>query len=274
MILTRRAPGPPLSPIPAPRALLWSDEFEGTAGTPPSSANWSYNIGRYGAGDGENQYYTNSTANAQLDGASNLVLSARQETPPDAAGAPNNFTSARLVTKSKQTFGPGTGPIRITMRAKVPAATGILAQFWTIGQPDDWPHAGEIDFLELPSHLGKGTFVMNLHGPTQGSPTVDKSVSFGNAVRSPDALSADYHVVGADWWPDRIVTHFDGRYTGQVTQAQYTAAGGDWSPFSGSWNHYLIMNIAVGNDWTGDPDGTTPWPVSMTVDWLRVWSLT
>lgn len=258
--------------VPPAGALIWSDEFDGAAGTAPSSANWSYHVGRYGAGNGENQYYTNSTSNCRLDGNSCLEIVARNEPPPDAAASPNDFTSARIHTLGKQVFNC---PCRIVARAKVPWTKGLLPAFWTVGQADTWPSVGEIDFYENPSHAAGSdftTYTMNIHGPTSGSPNTDKSL-FSPSVKFPMGLHRAFYEYGADWYADRIVWHVDRVVRGQVTQAQYEAAGGDWSPFGGASPQYLLLNVAVGANSTGDPDGTSVWPQSMLVDWVRVYGL-
>jgi beta-glucanase (GH16 family) len=33
---------------------------------------------------------------------------------------------------------------------------------------------------------------------------------------------------------------------------------------------FLLLNVAVGGGWPGDPDGSTPFPAEMLVDWVRV----
>ena len=58
-----------------------------------------------------------------------------------------------------------------------------------------------------------------------------------------------------------------------IVKAQYEALGGDWTPFSGEWDHYLILNLAVGNPWTGDPSPTAPFQAEMKVDWVKAYSL-
>lgn len=267
-----RGRGPGVSVVPAVKAPpLWSDEFDGPVGQLPSASNWGYNIGRWGASSGENQYYTNSPSNVSLDGASCLALTVRNEVAPDAAAAPMDYTSARIVSKDKREFGPGAGPIRIASRIKLPYAKGLLPAFWTIGAGDDWPEDGEIDFLEQPTHVGPNYLAMNLHGPTAGNPSADKNI--GRGWRSPDALGATFRTYGVDWYPDRILWHVDGVVRGVTSQADYAAINGDWAPFSGATEHYLILCIAVGNNWTGDPDGSGL-PATMLIDWVRVWPLT
>src|SRR5688572_33268977 len=61
-------------------ALVWSDEFNGAAGSPVDSAKWVFDIGGGGWGNKELEYYTNSTSNASMDGNGNLVITAIKET--------------------------------------------------------------------------------------------------------------------------------------------------------------------------------------------------
>jgi beta-glucanase (GH16 family) len=260
--------------VPDARTLLWSDDFDGAAGSLLNGADWSYNVGRWGSTMGELQYYTNATAaNCAMDGNSNLVINAIQENPPDSQPAPQNFTSARVLTQGKHEFSPTVSqPIRIAARMKAPRAKGLLPAFWSIGNTGTWPATGEIDFMELPSHQGDNVVSMHVHGPTNGSPSVDKDVS-SPIFRHINPLIADFHVYGVDWYTDRVVWHFDNAVIGQVTQAQYTSAGGDWTPLGGAWGFYIIFNVAIGNSWTGAPDDTSVWPQTMTIDWVKVWNI-
>ena len=60
--------------------LIWQDEFDGVAIDP---ANWTFDLGAGGWGNGESQYYTDRSENAAvLDGM--LVISALQEKYDDS----------------------------------------------------------------------------------------------------------------------------------------------------------------------------------------------
>src|SRR5687768_4153664 len=51
-------------------SLTWSDEFNGTSGSPVDSTKWSFDIGGGGWGNNELETYTSRTANAAVeDGA-------------------------------------------------------------------------------------------------------------------------------------------------------------------------------------------------------------
>src|SRR5215216_5536906 len=63
--------------------LAWSDEFNGPAGSAVDGTKWVAEVGNgsNGWGNHERQYYTNTTKNASMDGAGNLVITAYRETP-------------------------------------------------------------------------------------------------------------------------------------------------------------------------------------------------
>lgn len=240
-------------------SLLWEDRFDGSGAV--DANNWGFQTGRWGATSGEQQYYTDSAANASVGGGS-LNITARKETPPDRTGAPNNFTSARVVSIGKQSITP---PVRLEASIKMPQAAGLLPAFWLLGlEPGheyDWPRQGEIDVVEIPGTYGPS---FNLHGPAAGNSNTD--VKTGGDM---NPLSDGFHTYRVDWYPDRISWFVDGTERFSVTKAEYEAKGGNWTPFSGAWPHYVLFNVAVGNNWTGDPPSSTPFPQTMSIDWVK-----
>ncbi|MGE2728156.1 glycoside hydrolase family 16 protein [Mycolicibacterium vaccae] len=236
---------------------------------------WGFQTGRWGGPAGENQYYTDGD-NVTIDGAGNLVIEARRESDPDALGAPYNYTSARVVTFGKQSISVGT---RVVARIQMPVNQGVLPAFWTVGlEPGheyDWPRQGEIDIAEVP---GFGTpqarriWTGNIHGPADRDNTIDVKLPGFSKDLGVD-VSQGFHEYGIDWYSDRIIWHVDGVEVGRVTKAEYEALGGDWTPFSGAWDHYLILNVAVGNPWTGDPPADAPLRAQMKVDWVKAYTL-
>lgn len=139
------------------------------------------------------------------------------------------------------------------MRGRVPAGRGLLPAFWML--PTDHRSQPEIDIMEV---LGDEPTVLytNIHYGELGS-----GDPLG-IVRTPD-LSADWHVFGVDWEPERIVWYLDGkevaRYEGGTIPDQ---------------SMYLLVDVAVGGNWPGPPDGSTRWPADMLVDYVRVWKRT
>ena len=73
--------------------LVWSDEFNDAAGTPPDPAKWNFDLGGGGWGNGEAEVYTNSLNNVFQDGNGNLVIREIRE-------ASKNYKSARLQNGS------------------------------------------------------------------------------------------------------------------------------------------------------------------------------
>jgi beta-glucanase (GH16 family) len=273
-------PGGPTTPTdpgtgpttPAPGKLLWETDFSSMS---EMLKYWSSQTGRWGQPAGENQYYTDGN-NLSFDGQGDLVITARRENTPDRLGAPNNYTSARISTMGKQSISVNT---RVVARIEMPGDQGALPAFWSVGlEPGheyDWPRQGEIDISELP---GMGTpwskrfATGNIHGPAKANNTTDIKLQNVGADMGVD-LTQGFHEYGMNWYSDHITWDVDGVQIGSVTKAQYEAMGGDWTPFSGKWPHYLILNVAVGNPWTGDPDPSKPFEAQMKVDWVKAYQL-
>src|SRR6185369_1263761 len=127
--------------------LVWSDEFDGPAGSAPSSSKWGYDIGGGGWGNNELETYTSRTQNASLDGDGNLVISVIKETFTGPDRITREYTSARLLTKGKfeQRYGG------FAARMKLPFGEALWPAFWMLGNDIDkvgWPGSGEIDIME------------------------------------------------------------------------------------------------------------------------------
>ena len=149
---TRAAPAAKASPdgtVPAPPSgwtTVFSDDFAGAAGSPPSSANWFYDIGT-GYGTGEIENTTNSTSNVHLDGNGDLDLTAIDNN--------GTWTSGRIESTRDDFEAPAGGELEMTASIEQPnPATGLgyWPAFWALGSPmragGGWPQSGEIDMME------------------------------------------------------------------------------------------------------------------------------
>ncbi|OJF14279.1 glycoside hydrolase family 16 protein [Couchioplanes caeruleus] len=245
--------------------LTWSDEFNAPAGTPVDATKWTMETGEPGAANQERQWYTTSTSNAAHDGTGNMVITARKENPAgyECWYGACQYTSARLITASKFTQAYG----RFEARIKVPGGRGIWPAFWMLG--DDigtagWPASGEIDILE---HLGAkapNTVYGTIHGPGYSAAA---GIQSSKTLSAP--LSDAFHVFSVDWRPGLIVWQIDGVEYHRATPA--SVGSNTWvfeHPFS------LLLNLAVGGSWPGDPDASTTFPRRLLVDYVRAYTHT
>ena len=199
---TTIAPPPPIPPDPPEGyELVWSDEFDGDTIDP---ANWTFDIGGWGWGNGESQYYTDRPENARVQNGL-LVIEGRQERFEESY-----YTSARLKTQDLQEFQYG----YLEARIKVPAGQGMWPAFWMLGanfgrdteDPNDsnWPFVGEIDIMEF---VGKEPILAygNLHGPGYSG-----AGSLGATYRNDAPIPDDFHTYAVEWDFDGIRWFFDG----------------------------------------------------------------
>lgn len=234
---------------------VWSDEFEGPAGQLPDPQNWSFDVGT-GWGNAQLEYDTARAENVSLDGQGHLAITAREESYSGA-----DYTSGRIKTQGLFTV---SRPARVEARIRLPRGTGIWPAFWMLGADFEqvgWPECGEIDIME---YRGQEPSVVlgSLHGP---------GYSGGNAISASFNLPAEefpggFHVFSVQWENDRVVWEVDGlRY--HTATRNSLPPGSRWvfdHPF------FLILNVAVGGNFVGPPDSSTPFPQSMLVDWVRV----
>jgi beta-glucanase (GH16 family) len=241
--------------------LVWSDEFNGVNGSAVDSSKWVAETGGNGWGNKELEYYTSRTQNAyQQDG--DLVIKAARERYTGPNGVTRDFTSARLKTQGtfSQTYG------RFEARIKIPRGQGMWPAFWMLGDDIgkvDWPACGEIDIME---NIGKepGTIHGSIHGPGYvGEAGLEASYKLSSGRQFAD----DFHIYSVEWEPETIRLYVDDQLYSARRRADLKP-GWKW-PFDHPF--FLLLNVAVGGDWPGDPDTTTVFPQSMLVDYVRVY---
>ncbi|WP_216679647.1 glycoside hydrolase family 16 protein [Hymenobacter siberiensis] len=224
--------------------LIWSDEFTGGA---LDQSKWAYELGGGGWGNNELQTYTNSADNVYQAGGS-LVIQAR--------GAAGSYTSGRLVTKGKQSFQFG----RIDVRAKLPKGKGVWPAIWMLGADIDqnnWPRCGEIDIMELRGSQPQ-QFLSTMHF---GNSVPDHRYKGTTQVMNMD-LSADFHIYSMVRSKDQMRFFVDG-------QQYYAFTGADASPYPFNNPFFVVLNVAIGGDFDGNPDGSTAFPQQMQVDYVK-----
>ncbi|TYP79167.1 RICIN domain-containing protein [Paenibacillus methanolicus] len=238
----------PITKANAAYNLAWSDEFNGTS---IDQNNWSFEIGNGSGGWGNNEleYYTNRPENARVE-SGNLVIEARKE---NYGGM--GYTSARLKSQGKKSFKYG----RIEARIKMPKGQGLWPAFWTLGSDIGtvgWPKSGEIDIME---HVNNEN---NTHGYIHWD--VNGHAQYGGASHAVDVTQ--YHVYSVEWTSSAIKWFIDGVQFKEANIANNVNSTEEFHK-----DHFLLLNMAVGGNWPGSPDGATAFPAKMYVDYVRVY---
>jgi len=235
--------------------LKWSDEFNMSAGSKPDAAKWAYDLGAGGWGNNELETYTSDAANASVvydpDATDGRALAIT------AIKTSSGYTSARIKTQGL--FSTTCG--RIEARLKLPKGKGIWPAFWMLGDnitSVGWPKCGELDIMENLGHE-----VSKLYGTLHGQ-GYDIGGNFSFSGVDP---SIGYHSYGIQWSPGVVKWYIDGYNYCTVKQSQL-AAGQTWAF---DLPEFIILNLAVGGNWPGNPDSSTVFPQTYYVDYVRVY---
>ena len=226
--------------------LVWNDEFDGDGIDP---TNWTYDIGGWGWGNGEAQYYTDRPKNARTANGL-LVIELHQEQFEDSY-----YTSARLKTQELREFQYGW----IEGRIKVPKGAGTWPAFWMLGSgfqedaPDpanQWPKVGEIDIME---YVGREPDLVlgTVHGP--GYAGAGGRTKWN---RQDFEIGDDFHTFAIDWDAEGIRWYFDGEQYFDLRP--HDLGDREWvfdKPF------FMILNLALGGTLGGLPDRDLVYPI-------------
>jgi beta-glucanase (GH16 family) len=236
--------------------LTWSDEFDGPAGTQPEKWNWQVGPSQI---NHELEYYSDRPDNLRLDGNGNLLIIAQSE-----AYMGRDYTSARIDTQAglfDQTYG------RFEARIKLPTGMGVWPAFFMFGTNIDtvgWPACGEIDIME---NRGSEPSINHgsLHGPGySGSAALTAQYVLPGAAKFAD----DFHLFAAEWEVGVVRFYVDDKLYQTRNMSDFRA------PMRWAFDHpmYVILDVAVGGSFPGNPDSTTVFPQTMTVDYVRVYA--
>lgn len=233
--------------------LVWNDEFGGSV---LDQSSWSYNNGNgcpsiCGWGNNELEYYR--PENSWLEDGL-LTIEARKETFED-----NDYTSTKLITQGKRAFTYG----RIDVRAKLPRGKGLWPAIWMLGSnitSVGWPSCGEIDIMEM---VGGNGGEKTTYGTAHWANNDNEHTSNGNNRSVSDGLDQSFNVFSIIWNASEIrwLLNDVPFHTLSITGASKEAFH---KPF------YMILNVAVGGDWPGNPTSATEFPTQMQVDYVRV----
>jgi beta-glucanase (GH16 family) len=258
----------PESTAGGPWVEVWSDEFNGAAGAPVDTTRWRYDTadgcgaGNCGWGNNEKEYYRAAPENIALDGQGQLRIVARQA----PAGltcyyGPCRYTSAKITTRGKMEVLPG----RVEARIKLAVGQGLWPAFWMLGRniaAVGWPASGELDIME-----NKGSDSLRtssaVHGPGYSGNTPFVHVQ----PLARGTIASDFHTFAVEWDSLRIRFFVDDSVHYVVARSD-VAHYGNWvfdQPF------FVILNLAVGGNFDGDPQSDAIFPATMLVDYVRVY---
>jgi beta-glucanase (GH16 family) len=254
--------------------LVWSDEFTNSTSSnaQPNPLVWTYDTGNSGFGNHELENYcawgstaspcntANPNAYVGTDGYLHIVAQ-----KPSASV----YTSARLKTQGLFSFQYG----RFEVRAQVPEAQGFWPAAWLMGNnitTVNWPACGEMDVLERTDAATTPDWNEgSIHG------TGFTGGNLGTVFYFPSGqTAAGWHTYGMIWNTGSVAYYVDDPthpYVTYTTSSISGLSGAVW-PFDVGQSNFILLNLAVGGDWPGNPNATTPFPSEMLVDYVRVYT--
>jgi beta-glucanase (GH16 family) len=255
--------------------LVWSDEFANSTGAraQPDPKFWAYDTGNSGFGNHELETYCAwgssaspcSTANPSAFVGTDGYLHIEAQQP--SAGV---YTSARLKTQGLFSFQYG----RFELRAQVPEAQGFWPAGWLLGNnitTVNWPACGEQDVLERVNAAPTPDWN---EGSIHGTGFTGAS-GLGQKYNFPGGQTeAGWHTYGMIWSNGTVAFYVDDPaqpYVTYTTSSLNGINGAVW-PFDAGQSNFIILNLAIGGDWPGPPDGSTPFPSEMLIDYVRVYT--
>lgn len=230
--------------------LVWNDEFDGTS---LNTTNWTA-LDRRDSFNNEKQYYH---PNQVTIAGGNLQLTAIDVPLQGKAYQSGLITSNNL-------FGPG----RFEARIDLPTTQGMWPAFWLNANHVSWPQGGEIDILE---NRGSQPELVSsaYHWQTDPGPCCDQHQFVYDEYTAPGQpvdFHSGFHTYAAEWDETTIRYYVDDNLHFTVTE------NANRPIFETAKN--IIVNLAVGGNFGGDPDGSTVFPQTMLVDYVRYWQRT
>ncbi len=238
--------------------LVWFDEFNGNK---LDYSKWGVEENAYGGGNNEQQIYRWDPKNLRVEDG-NLVIEAHKDNP-NAAGTTRPYSSARIRSKHRGDW----KYCRVDVRAKLPIGKGIWPAIWMLPTDEKyggWASSGEIDIMELVGHEPS-----TYHGTLHYGGGWPKNKHSGKEFKLDSGTFADdFHIFSIFWEKGKIIWGIDGKPW--QTQEKWDSEKGEFpAPFDQRF--HLLINLAIGGHWPGNPNDQTQFPAKMLVDYVRVY---
>lgn len=225
--------------------MIWNDEFNNST---LDNSKWVNDVGGNGWGNNEAQYYTAGNSNLTIaNGEATFRAKAEQF-------GTNEYTSAKIISKNLFDIQYG----KIEGRMKCPMGKGLWPAFWMLGSNIDtvsWPACGEIDVME---HINSET---KIHGTAHWENVGHQYL--GGIINTDPTV---FHTYSITWDSTYIKWYMDDQLYYLINITNGTNGTEEFHK-----KFYLILNLAVGGNWPGYPDGTTVFPADFVVDYVRVY---
>ncbi len=228
--------------------LTFTDEFNSFSASPDGSTGlWktTYANGNRTLGsNGELQFYSDSSVGVNPFSIQNGVLDITASPGSNPLGLPYNSGAITTQSSFSQLYG------YFEVRAEMPAGQGLWPAFWLLPADGSWPP--ELDVFEV---LGNDptTLYFSTHSQTQATQ--------GTTLKVAD-VSQGFHTYGVMWTPTEVDMYIDGKEVAVMN-----------TPADMNKPMYMLVNLAVGGYWPGQPNASTPFPANMLIDYVHAYAL-
>lgn len=141
----------------------------------------------------------------------------------------------------------------VEVRARIPDGQGVWPAIWLL--PDDHTSKPEIDILEILGHEPDSLYMSIHYLDEEGERQREQFDWVGTD------FSDDWHTFAIEWQEDYLIWYIDG-----IERARLDDTADILTK-----DMYLIINLAIGGDWAGDPDEDTVFPADFQIDYVRIW---
>jgi len=236
-------PDPGTAYVPSGYTLVFSDEFSASS---LDTGKWN-TLAPFGVEFFSDSHQQQAFIPDAVTLSNGIVSFTAQKSKGNTGGQP--YSSGSITTNGTFTHG------YFEARARMPAGKGFWPAYW-LTSSSRWPP--EWDIFEIIDGV-----IFGYTHPVSGGKCsfVDGAAGSDSTYTIPDVYGS-FHIWGFKWTASDIYWYVDGV---QTEHYAIDAAAGANDPF------WLNLSLQVGGDWPGNPDGTTPLPSHMDVDYVRVY---
>ena len=179
--------------------------------------------------------------------------------PDSLTGDPRPYLTGGIYSWEKFAFQYG----RIEIKAKLDQAYGMWPAICMLSEKDIYQnqHNGEMDIMETLNHDDFAYQTTHNHATITLKQTEPKKFITAKINTN------DYNIYSVSWYPDKLVYAING-----VKSYEYPKVDGggtyQW-PFDQPF--YLLIDQQMEHEWPGMITHPEELPISMTVDWVRLY---